>query len=65
MSNIIYRDGNVIAADFNTRPNPDTSLAISFKSAVLYFDEAVCLMRISYFLNGQLIGVQHLMVESA
>jgi hypothetical protein len=67
MPRITARDGNVIAADFGARPLPPTSdqqLALTFKTAILFCDQAACLMRISYFMNGALIGIQHVTVEA-
>lgn len=55
-------DGNVIAADF--RPQLKFNLAITFDTQVLYADAAVCLIRITYRLNGEILGVQHVTAES-
>lgn len=70
MNRITSRDGNVIAADFGARIVPasrkpgEISVSLSCKTAILYCDEVVCLVRVTCFLNGQQIGVQHVTVET-
>ena len=54
--------GNVIAADF--RPQPKLTIDIAFETRVLYCDEAVCLIRITYLLNGEPVGMQHVTAET-
>ncbi len=48
MPRITARDGNVIAADF--RP---PALNIEFATHILYMDEAVCLVRATFTVNGK------------
>ncbi len=56
---ITSRDGNVIAADFK----PKQELKLEFRTQILYADAAVCLIRITYSMNGAIIGYQHVMAD--
>lgn len=46
---------NVIQANF--RPE------ITFKTEIIYCDEAVCLIRITYTFAGRILALQHVMAE--
>ena len=57
---ILSQDGNVIAADFRTRP---LQVTISATAETLYTDDLVTLTRITYRVNGAPSAIQHVMTD--
>jgi hypothetical protein len=56
--------GNIIEADF--RPKSSLSFAITFNTKILFIDEKVVLVRISYLIDGKPCGKlpdQHVTVD--
>jgi hypothetical protein len=57
---ILSQHGNVIAADFR----PKGAIEFKMRTQILYADDAVCLARVTYLLDEEVIGTQHITVEA-
>jgi len=61
MTRILSQKGNIIVADFGKLRLK--TIGLDFKTDILYADDYIALSRISYLLNGKLIGRQHVMTD--